>query len=107
MYLSMALQPFVGPWPIFSFLIFYTVDRTPWTGDQPVARPLPAHRGQHKCNKRTHTSIPQAVFEPTIQVFERGKAVDALDRAASVIGFIGLHVEMKRRTNIDSQIRPY
>jgi hypothetical protein len=28
----------------FSFLIFYTVGRTPWTGDQPVARPLPAHR---------------------------------------------------------------
>jgi hypothetical protein len=28
----------------FSFLISYTVDRTPWTGDQPVARPLPTHR---------------------------------------------------------------
>jgi hypothetical protein len=25
----------------FSFLIPYTVARTPWTGDQPVARPLP------------------------------------------------------------------
>jgi hypothetical protein len=28
----------------FSLLIFYTVDRTLWTGDQPVARPLPTHR---------------------------------------------------------------
>jgi hypothetical protein len=28
----------------FSFLILYTVGRTPWTGDQPVARPLPTHR---------------------------------------------------------------
>jgi hypothetical protein len=28
----------------FSFFIFYTVGRTPWTGDQLVARPLPAHR---------------------------------------------------------------
>jgi hypothetical protein len=25
----------------FNFLIFYTVGRTPWTGDQPVAGPLP------------------------------------------------------------------
>jgi hypothetical protein len=28
----------------FSFLILYTVGRTPWTEDQPVARPLPTHR---------------------------------------------------------------
>jgi hypothetical protein len=28
----------------FSFLILYTVGRSPWTGDQPVARPLPTHR---------------------------------------------------------------
>jgi hypothetical protein len=28
----------------FSFLILYTVGSTPWTGDQPVARPLPTHR---------------------------------------------------------------
>jgi hypothetical protein len=37
-------RPFVGPWPLFSFLMFYTVGKTPWTGDQPVARPLHAHR---------------------------------------------------------------
>jgi hypothetical protein len=28
----------------FSFLILHTVGRTPWTGDQPVTRPLPTHR---------------------------------------------------------------
>jgi hypothetical protein len=39
----MALHPFVGPWPLFQFLdLLYTVYRTPWTGDQPVARPSPA-----------------------------------------------------------------
>jgi hypothetical protein len=27
----MALQPFVGPWPLFSFLILYLSARTPWT----------------------------------------------------------------------------
>jgi hypothetical protein len=42
-YLSMALQPFIGPSPLFSFLFFYTVGRTPWTGDQPVVRPVPTH----------------------------------------------------------------
>jgi hypothetical protein len=36
-----------GPWPLFQFLNPYTVGRTPWTGDQPVASPLPAHR--HPC----------------------------------------------------------
>jgi hypothetical protein len=30
--------------PFFSFLILYTVGRTPRTGDQPVARLLPTHR---------------------------------------------------------------
>jgi hypothetical protein len=28
----------------FSFLILYIVDRTPWWGHQPVARPVPTHR---------------------------------------------------------------
>jgi hypothetical protein len=28
----------------FIFLILYTVGRTPWTVDQPVAKPLPTHR---------------------------------------------------------------
>jgi hypothetical protein len=31
-YLSTALQPFVGPWPLFQFLNLYTVGRTSWTG---------------------------------------------------------------------------
>jgi hypothetical protein len=28
----------------FSFLIYYTVGRTSWMGDQPFAGPLPTHR---------------------------------------------------------------
>jgi hypothetical protein len=40
----MALQPFVGPWPLFQFLNLHTVGRTPWTGDQHIARSLPTHR---------------------------------------------------------------
>jgi hypothetical protein len=67
----MALQPFVGPWPLFSFLILYTVGRTPLSGDQPVVGPLPIHKT---------TQIP------TTPVFERENTVYALDRAATVIG---------------------
>jgi hypothetical protein len=60
------------------FLNPKTVGRTPWTEDQPVAKPLPTQTQ----NKRRHTSIPQVEFEPTIPAFERGKTVHALYRAA-------------------------
>jgi hypothetical protein len=71
---SMALQPVDGPWPLLQFRnLFYTVGRTPWTGDQPVARPLPAHRTAQTQYKRKQTSMPQVGFEATIPVFERAK----------------------------------
>jgi hypothetical protein len=41
--LSMALQPFVGPWPLFQLLDLLH-GRTPWMRDHPVARPLSVHR---------------------------------------------------------------
>jgi hypothetical protein len=75
-----------GPWPPFQFLNLYTIGRTPWTGDQPVTRPLPTHRTTHTQNKRKQTSMPQVGFEPTIPVFERAKTVHALGCAATVIG---------------------
>jgi hypothetical protein len=37
----------------FTFLILYTVGRTPCTEDQPVARPLSTHRTTQAQNKRT------------------------------------------------------
>jgi hypothetical protein len=82
----MALQPF-GPWPLFQFLNLHTVVRTPWTGEQPVARPLPSHRTIQTQSKRTQTSMSRVAFEPTIPEFERMKTVYILDRAATVIGF--------------------
>jgi hypothetical protein len=72
-----------GPWPLFQFLNLYTVGRTPWTGDQPVARQLPARRTTETQNKRIRTSMPLMGFEPLIPVFERSKMVHALDRAAT------------------------
>jgi hypothetical protein len=84
----MVLQPFVRPWPLLQFRnLFYTDSRTPWTSDQPVARPLPTHRTTQTQNKRTQTSMPQVGLEPTIPAFGRAKRVHALDRAATVIGF--------------------
>jgi hypothetical protein len=70
----------------FSFLILYTVGRTPWTGDQPVARPLPTHKTTQTQKKRTQPSMTRVGFEPTISVFEWAKTVHALDCAATVIG---------------------
>jgi hypothetical protein len=68
------------------FLILYTVGRTPWTGDQPIARSLPAHTTAQTQNKCTQTFMPWVGFEPTITVLERAKTVHAVDRAATVIG---------------------
>jgi hypothetical protein len=57
--------------PFSQFLNLYTFGRTPWMGDQPVARPI---------LKRKQKSMPRVGFEPTIPVFEREKTVQALDR---------------------------
>jgi hypothetical protein len=42
--LLLLYSPLLGLGRFFSFLILYTVGTIPWTGDQPVARPLPIHR---------------------------------------------------------------
>jgi hypothetical protein len=72
-YLSMALQSFCwNQIAFFSFLILYTVSRTPWMGDQHVARPLPTHRinaHRHLClewdsNPRFQRSRERRQFMP-------------------------------------------
>jgi hypothetical protein len=53
--LSMALQPFVVPWPLLQFCnLFYTDSRIPWTSNEPITRPLPTHRTTQTQNKHTH-----------------------------------------------------
>jgi hypothetical protein len=61
----------------FSFLILHTIGRTPWMGDQPVARPLLAHRTTQTQNKRTQASMRLLGFEPTIPASERVKTLHA------------------------------
>jgi hypothetical protein len=62
-YLSIVLQPFVGPWQVSQFLNLYIIIGTPWTGDQLVARPLPTHK--HIINAQKS----RVGFEPTIPAF--------------------------------------
>jgi hypothetical protein len=69
-----------------TFSVLYTVNRTPWTGDQPITRPLPKHRTTQTRNKHTQTSMPRVEFEATTPVFEQVKTIHALDHAATVIG---------------------
>jgi hypothetical protein len=61
-----------GPWPLFQFLNLYTVGRTPWPGDQPVARPLPTHRTTQTQNKRTdiHVSSGIRTHDPSVRPSE-------------------------------------
>jgi hypothetical protein len=83
----MALQLFVSPWPLLQFHnLFFTDGMTPRTNDQPVARPLPTQDNTNIEYTHTQTSMPSVGFEPTIAAFDRAKTVQALDRAATVIG---------------------
>jgi hypothetical protein len=47
--------------------------------------------------------MPRVEFEPTIQVFEWAKTVQALDRAATVIGFL----VCTGRPNIEGHVSPF
>jgi hypothetical protein len=90
-----------GPWQLFQFLNLYTVGRTSWTGDQSLARPLPAHMTTQTQNKRTQTSISRVGFEHTFPVFERAKKVHSLGRAATVIG-VRCSLQFSRLINFSS-----
>jgi hypothetical protein len=54
-YVSMALQSFC--WTLVVSLVLYTVGRFPWTGYQPVAKPLPTRRTTQTQNKRRYPCL--------------------------------------------------
>jgi hypothetical protein len=77
--------------------MLYEFCRIPWTGDQPVARPL-LHTGQHKQkNPYRHVCLKW----DTNPVFERAKTVHALDRAATVIGALTIYMHHVLRSSVD------
>jgi hypothetical protein len=53
---SLALQPPFALVSDFQFYDHFTDDRTPWTGDQLVARPLPKQRPTQTQNKHIKNS---------------------------------------------------
>jgi hypothetical protein len=76
--MSLWLYSPCGTWPLFQFINLHAVGKTPWTGDQPVARPL--LRTIQTQNKRTQTSMARVGFEPTIAAFKRAKTVDGTEK---------------------------
>jgi hypothetical protein len=103
-YLPMALQPLWTLATFSSFLILYTDGRTPWTGDQSFARPLPTHRTAQTQNKRTQTSMFRVGFEPTIPVFKRAKSVHALYRAATGSALVQHNMHITRDKHFENVI---
>jgi hypothetical protein len=81
-------NPLLGLGRVFSFLILHTVGRTPWTGDQPVARPLPVYRGTKTQNKCTQYRYPCLEWDsnPPSDCSSVRTLIHALDLAATVIG---------------------
>jgi hypothetical protein len=82
----MALSSFVGPWPLFQFLNLYTIGGTPWTADQPLARPLPIHRTTQTQNNAHRHPYLEWDSKPTISALKRVKTVHALGCVATKIG---------------------
>jgi hypothetical protein len=84
-YLDSFIHSFIHQWlysPLLSPCLFFScVDN--WI---PVARSLLTRRTTKTQNKRTQTSMPLVGFEPIMPAFERVKTVNALERAATVIG---------------------
>jgi hypothetical protein len=66
-----------GSWPLFQFINPYTVGRTPWTGTQSLARPLPTHRTTQTQNKRTHIHASSGIrtHDPSVHAGEDGSCL--------------------------------
>jgi hypothetical protein len=87
---SLLLLPLWSMGLLSQFPNHFTDGRTPWPGDQLVAR----HRIKHReTNTRTHahnqTFMPWVGFDPTILASERAKTLHALDRSATETGLEG------------------
>jgi hypothetical protein len=70
----MVLRPFVGPSPLFSFLILYTVFRTPWTGiSLSQGRYLYTEENKHRINAHNtdiHALSGMRTHDPSVRANE-------------------------------------
>jgi hypothetical protein len=87
--ISLLLLPLWSIGLISQFFYHFTDGRTPWTGHQLVARPLPKHRITQTQNKHIH--IPNIHALCGIRASERVKTVHALDRSATVTGYFSAY----------------
>jgi hypothetical protein len=84
----LALQPL---WALAAFLFpdLFTIGRTPWTCDQPVAKPLPKHRTAQTQNKHIYYTL-NINAQGGIQTRNHGlraiETVHAWDRSATATG---------------------
>jgi hypothetical protein len=82
----MALQTFVGSWPLFQFLDLLNSRKDSLDGGLARRKAATCTQDSTHTEFNAQTSMPQVGFEPTIPVFERAKTVHALDRAVTVMG---------------------
>jgi hypothetical protein len=82
----MALQTFIGPWPLLQFRnhFFTNVGLLGRVISRSQGRNL--HAGQNKRSINAHRYPSLTGMEPTIPPFQRAKTVHALDRTVTVIG---------------------
>jgi hypothetical protein len=85
-YLSVAIQSFVGSWPIFQFPNHIHSRYDSLDGGWGRRKAVTYTRKNTNTEKLTQTSMAWMGFEPTIPAFERAKTVHALDCPATVIG---------------------
>jgi hypothetical protein len=74
--LCLFLYGCTAHWNLTTFSVpnLYTAGTTPWTGDQPVIRPLPTHRKTQTQNKSTdiHASSGIRTHDPSVRAGEDG-----------------------------------
>jgi hypothetical protein len=87
----------------FSFVTLYTVGRTSWTGDQPVARSVPTHRP----HTIIHDSSGIRNHDPSVQAAEDNSWLRPLDHRTCI--FISwkwrLRVPPKHRNPLNQTTR--
>jgi hypothetical protein len=91
-------SPLLGLGLFFSFLIQYTVASTPWTGDQPIARPLLTQQEKRRinaCNIDTNILSGIRTHGPSLRASEDSSGLRPYghcDRLSSIIRYINIYI---------------
>jgi hypothetical protein len=87
-FLSLCLYSPLDLGRFFSVLILYTVGRTPWTRDQPVARPLPTQTQTQ--NKPCYTSVSSSIAQHHPSFRAEDISCDSIQQTLEVIETVKL-----------------